>query len=153
MKQKVRLSFLLVIILTIALMSTMVFASSMRLKQNYPGNGGPVDWIERVSLHKSQGVGWGVSADFNLWVTVYVDHHFEDNKENSHIVGVSQSVGLTGSGLNLALTNAGSSHYIYSGSHIADISGYGIVSASVNVAGEIYVNYRRIKLAISYSVF
>ena len=151
--KKVKIVVLVVMVLSMVLMSTATFASgAIKLKEYYPGGGGSVDWIQSVKLYKSEVVSVGVS--FNLWATVYVDHHFDENgNETTHIINASQSVGLTGIGLDVDLTNDGSSHFIYNNDHNIDISGYGTVKISADIGGQRIVEFKRVNLTISYSVF
>ena len=143
----------LMIMIGILLISAVTFAGgTIKVGEYYPGGGGPVDWVESVSLHKSQVVAIGIN--FNLWATVYVDHHFDENgNESSYIIGASQHVGLTGIGLDAELTNSGSSHFIYNNKHDIEINGYGTVKHTVTIGGQQIVNFKNVNLTINYSAF
>ncbi len=150
MERRIKLNVLIVVVI---LISAMTFASGgIRLNENYPGGGGPVNWVEKINMHKSLTVAVGVN--FNLWVTIYIEHHFnEDGTENSYIINASQSVGLTGTGLDVSLSNAGSSHFIFNNEHNITINGYGTVRISANIGGQEVVNFKRVSLTINYSSF
>ncbi len=105
------------------------------------------DYVDRVSLHKSQRETL-LGTYFNLWADVYVFHYGSFGQ----IESCYQWVGLTGFTLAVNLTNSGSYNHISNDKQSIYISGHGTLNAYFLIEGSVKLYSREVSLAINYSI-